>query len=90
LVRYANRNLLSTTLATPEAQTLLSHVATLACDCYDGLEWRSFWDSSSGDTNLPTAVRVRIQLAGADTGSKPQPLELTVPLMTVTRTNLTQ
>jgi hypothetical protein len=92
LVRYANHNLLSTTLATPDSQTLLSHVATLECDCYDGLEWRNFWDTSSGDTNLPTAVRVRIQLATRDGGpaSLPQPLELTVPLMMVTLTNRTQ
>jgi len=92
LVRYANRNLLSTTLVTPDAQTLLSHVSTLQCDCFDGLEWSNFWDTSSGDTNLPTAVRIRIQLAAADIEAvaRPQPLELTVPLMMVTSTNLTQ
>jgi type II secretion system protein J len=92
LVRYANRNLLSTTLVTPEAQNLLSHIATLECDCYDGLEWRNYWDTSAGDTNLPIAVRVRIQLAARDgeATARPQPIELTVPLMTVTRTNLTQ
>jgi hypothetical protein len=92
LVRYANRNLLSTTLVTPEAQTLLSHVATLECDCYDGLQWRSYWDTSSGDTNLPAAVRVRIQMATreGEAAARPQPLEITVPLMMLTRTNLTQ
>jgi len=90
LVRYANRNLLSTTLVTPDAQTLLSHVATLDCDCYDGIDWRSFWDTSSGDTNLPTAVRVRIHLAARDgeAGAQQPPLEMTVPLMMITRTNL--
>ena len=92
LVRYANRNLLSTTLVTPEAQTLLSRVATIECDCYDGLQWRSYWDTSSGDTNLPAAVRVRIQLAPRDgePAARSQPLEITVPLMMLTRTNLTQ
>jgi len=92
LVRYSNPNLLSTTLASPESQTLLSHVEALDCDCYDGLEWRNFWDTSAGDTNLPTAVRVRIQLTSSDgdLARKPLPLELTVPLMMITRTNLTR
>jgi type II secretion system protein J len=90
LVRYVNRNLLATTLVTPAAQTLLHDVATLQFDCYDGLQWRSFWDTSAGDTNLPVAVRVRVQLAGSDQGAAGQePLELTVPLVTVTRTNFT-
>jgi type II secretion system protein J len=91
LVRYANPNLLSTTLATPDSQTLMSHVASLDCDCYDGMEWRNFWDTSAGDTNLPVAVRVRIQLAhDGELANRAQPLELTVPLMMMTRTNLTQ
>ena len=37
---------------------------TLEFDCYDGSQWRNTWDTSAGDTNLPVAVRVRIQLCG--------------------------
>jgi type II secretion system protein J len=90
LVRCVNRNLLSTTTQTPDVQYLMSHVETVQFDCYDGTQWRNTWDTSSGDTNLPTAVRVRIQLAakeGDDTRGQ-EPLELVVPLVSQTaRTN---
>ncbi len=89
LVRCVNRNLLATTIVTPDIQTLLSHVETVQFDCYDGMQWRTTWDTSAGDTNLPTAIRIRIQLtakSGEDL-SKQAPLEMLVPLETVTRTN---
>lgn len=89
LVRCVNRNLLATTIVTPEIQTLLSHVETLTFDCYDGTQWRNMWDTSAGDTNLPLAVRIRIQLvpkSGEDI-AKQSPVELLVPLDVVTVTN---
>ena len=90
LVRCVNRNLLALTTPTPDIQSLLSHVDTIDFDCYDGSQWRNTWDTSAGDTNLPTAVRIRIHLiAGSgEDASKKAPLELLVPLMTLTRTNL--
>ncbi|MBU6401226.1 MAG: prepilin-type N-terminal cleavage/methylation domain-containing protein [Verrucomicrobia bacterium] len=90
LVRYVNRNLLATTLIQPpEPQRLLGGLQDAVFECYDGLEWR-VWDTSMGDTNLPLAVRVKLQPA-ADPGSQvlPTPLEVIVPLTTVTRTNFT-
>jgi type II secretion system protein J len=89
LVRCVNRNLLSTTTATPEIQSLLGKVQTLQFDCYDGTQWRDTWDTSSGDTNLPVAVRIRIQLAAKDgqTIANQQPLEMLIPLFSQTRTN---
>ena len=89
LVRCVNRNLLAVTSQTPEIQTLLSHVETVDFDCYDGSMWRNVWDTSTGDTNLPTAVRIRIHmLAGqGEDASKKAPLELMVPMVTLTRTN---
>jgi type II secretion system protein J len=89
LVRCVNRNLLATVTQTPDIQPLLSHVDTVQFDCYDGSQWRNTWDTSAGDTNLPTAVRIRIQLVanpGEDARLK-APLEMMVPLVTVTRTN---
>jgi type II secretion system protein J len=90
LVRCVNRNLLATTTQTPDVQWLMSHVETLQFDCYDGMQWRNTWDTSNGDTNLPTAVRVLIQLVakeGEDARSR-QPLEMIVPLVSqTTRTN---
>jgi|SRR6516164_4049844 type II secretion system protein J len=89
LVRCVNRNILAVTTPVPDLQPLLSHVETLQFDCYDGSQWRDTWDTSSGDTNLPTAVRIRIQLVAkpGEDASKKSPLELMIPLVTVTRTN---
>lgn len=92
LVRCVNRNLLATTTQTPQTQWLMGHVQSLEFDCYDGTQWRSTWDTSNGDTNLPVAVRVLIQLApkpGQDARSL-QPLEIVVPLVTQSRTDYTQ
>jgi len=98
LVRCINRNLLATTTQTPEMQWLMGKVQTLELDCYDGTQWRNTWDTSTGDTNLPVAVRVRIRLAarpGEEASKAAQPLEMVVPLVSQTsqtsqtRTNLT-
>jgi type II secretion system protein J len=90
LVRCVNRNLLATTTTTPEIQSLLGNVQTVQFDCYDGTQWRDTWDTSAGDTNLPVAVRIRIQLASRQGEASPnqQPLEMLVPLVTQTVTNL--
>lgn len=89
LVRCVNRNLLAITTQTPEIQTLLSHVETVDFDCYDGSLWRNTWDTSAGDTNLPTAVRIRIKMVAnpGEDAAKKAPLELLVPLVTVTWAN---
>ena len=91
LVRCINRNLLATTTQTPEIQFLMGKVQTLQFDCYDGSQWRNTWDTSAGDTNLPVAVRIRIQLVakeGEGAGNL-QPMEMLVALDSQTRTNLT-
>ena len=90
LVRTVNRNLLAIVPPLPDTQTLLSGVDSVDFDCYDGLEWRNIWDTSNGDTNLPTAVRVRIHMLAepGEDAAKKAPLELLVPLVTITRTNL--
>jgi type II secretion system protein J len=91
LVRCINRNLLATTTQTPQIQWLMGGVQTLQFDCYDGMQWRNTWDTSAGDTNLPVAVRVRIQLAAkhGETAATPEPLEMIVALSAQSRTNLT-
>lgn len=91
LVRCINRNLLAMTMQTPEIQWLMGNVQTLEFECYDGAQWRNTWDTSAGDTSLPVAVRVRIQLVARPGGdsSKMQPLEMIVPLVAQTTTNLT-
>jgi type II secretion system protein J len=88
LVRNVNRNLLATTTQTPDTQLLMSGVESVDFECYDGTQWRNTWDTSAGDTNLPTAVRIRIQPAVDPTiaAVKPEAMELIVPLTTQTLT----
>jgi type II secretion system protein J len=87
LVRCVNRNLLAATTQTPEVESLMDNIESVQFDCFDGTQWRNTWDTSSGDTNLPVAVRIRVQMAakpGEDAG-KLKPLEMLVPLVTETR-----
>jgi general secretion pathway protein J len=89
LVRGVTRNLLSIT-EEPEYQWLLGNVEQLEFAYYDGSTWRDSWDSTAGETNLPAAVRVRVQLAkaGGQGGLRErEPIELIVPLMAQARTN---
>jgi type II secretion system protein J len=82
LVRNVNRNLLATSGQTADTQVLLSGVQTAEFECFDGSQWRNNWDTSLGDTNLPNAVRVTIQLVakpGEDSAAF-KPLEMIVPL----------
>jgi hypothetical protein len=63
---------------------MIGGVESIEFSCFDGSQWRNYWDTSSTDTNLPTAVRVRLQLAGAD---PTQPIEMVVPLDAQSLTN---
>jgi type II secretion system protein J len=88
LYRSVTRNLLA--MSTPEVteQLMLSGVQSLKFSCYDGTQWDDTWDTtnpSSTYTNLPTAVRVEIQMAGR---SDLQPIELVVPIDSQSRTNM--
>jgi type II secretion system protein J len=89
LYRSVMRNLLST--ATPEVndQLMLSGVSSVKFSCYDGAQWNDTWDTTdptSVTTNLPLAVRVEIQMVGADKTTAP--IQLVVPIDSVTRTNM--
>ena len=86
LVRSVTRNLLATTTPLPEDQLLMSGVDSIEYSCYDGTQWREYWDTTMTDTNLPGAVRVRIQLAGKDSS---QPMEIVVPVDAQPRTTPT-
>ena len=78
LFRSVTRNLLATIPAQPENQWMMGGVQSIQFSCYDGTQWRKYWDTSMTDTNLPVAVRVSIQLAGSDNSS--QPIEIVVPI----------
>jgi prepilin-type N-terminal cleavage/methylation domain-containing protein len=89
LVRNVTHNLLATTVVDAQDQILLNNVQRVDFSCFDGMDWRDLWDTTMTDTNLPYAVRIRIQMAGDNSGAAQnrQPLELIVPLVTQSRTN---
>src|SRR5262249_32394861 len=85
LIRSVTRNLLADTPSLPEDQFLLRGVDSIQFSCYDGLTWYDAWDSTTL-TNLPQAVRVRIQMVDT-TGGSARPLEMLVPIDSQTLTN---
>ena len=87
LVRSVVRNLLSSTTPEVADQLMLSGVSSIKFSCFDGAQWQETWDTTglaSVNTNLPLAVRVDIQMSGNNT----QPVEILVPIDSVSRTNM--
>jgi type II secretion system protein J len=88
LYRSVARNLLTLNTPQVEDQFMLGGVESIKFSCYDGAVWQDAWDTtslSSVNTNLPTAVKVEIQMAG---NAQAQPIELVVPIDAVSRTNM--
>jgi type II secretion system protein J len=90
LIRTVTRNLLSEITPEIEEQWMLSNVQSLQFQCFDGLQWNDQWDTSSTsttlNTNLPLAVRVRIEMA-AGNNQQLSPIEMVVPIDSQSRTN---
>jgi type II secretion system protein J len=91
LIRTVTRNLLSGTTPDAEEQWMLGGVESVQFLCFDGAQWFEEWDTtstSSVNTNLPTAVRVRIQMSARNGGGALlQPIEMLVPIDSQSRTN---
>lgn len=87
LVRTVSRNLLTTSALDAEEQVVLEAVESLEFECFDGYRWRTSWDTSLGDTNLPTAIRMRLQLESQDAlrSRNEEPIEMVFPLVTQPR-----
>jgi type II secretion system protein J len=79
LIRSVTRNLLATITPQPEDQRMMGGISSIEFSCFDGSQWRNYWDTTADDTNLPVAVRVRIQPAGASAADA-QPVDLVVPI----------
>lgn len=89
LIRSVSRNLLATATVDVEDQWLMGGVAEFRVSCYDGTQWQQTWDTTdptSATTNLPQAVKVEIQLTGANNGLA-TPVQFLVPMDSTTRTN---
>src|ERR1043166_1757148 len=91
LVRSVTRNLISTTAEETEDQWLMGNIQDLQFSYFDGTSWQTSWDSTVGGTNLPSAVRVRLQLAPDQSGVNraSDPIDLVFPLVCQSRTNVT-
>jgi type II secretory pathway component PulJ len=88
LIRSVTRNLLAAVPPQPDDQWMMGGVESIEYSCFDGTQWRANWDTTQSDTNLPVAVRVRIQLAGNNGGpGNGQPVEIVVPMDSQSRTN---
>jgi len=91
LVRVVTRNLLPTATEESDTQWMMGNVESLEFLTYDGSSWRDSWDTTTGDTGLPAAVRARFLLANTNQANNVsfarEPLELLVPLVTQARTN---
>lgn len=86
LFRSVTRNLLATIPPQPEDQWMMSGVQSIEFSCFDGTQWRNYWDTTVTDTNLPSAIRVRILLAG-NNGNSTRPIEMLVPIDSQSLTN---
>ena len=78
-------------VAEVEDQLLLRDVARLDVESFDGTQWLAQWDTTDvlgTTTNLPVAVRIRLQ-RGVSWGPDPGLVELLVPMSAQTRTNST-
>jgi general secretion pathway protein J len=89
LYRSVTRNVMATTMPDVNDQWMLGGVQSVEFSCFDGSQWSDTWDTTgitSVNTNLPVAVRVRIQLAGNNPATT-QPIEMLVPIDSQSRTN---
>ena len=87
LYRSITRNLLP--LSTPEItdQLMLNGVTGVKFSCYNGSQWVDVWDTTDPMavyTNLPSAVRVTIQMSD---NVNSQPVEIVVPIDSQSPTN---
>jgi type II secretion system protein J len=87
LIRSVTRNLLAVAMPDVENQWMMGGVQSMTFSCFDGAQWWNTWDTTgvtSLNTNLPTAVKVDIQLSGNNNAS---PIEIVVPIDSQSRTN---
>jgi general secretion pathway protein J len=89
LVRAVTRNLLPVNPpgVPDQKRTVLSGVQSVVFMYYDGLQWDPTWDSTQ-QTNLPSAIKMDIQMAAQGKGSALGPkYELVIPLDVQVTTN---
>lgn len=96
LYRSVTRNLLPTLQDETADQFLMSGVDAITFRFFNGTAWQDTWDSTAVDSatgltnNLPTAIKLELQLHNENTtASTLPPVELVVPILVLARTNQT-
>ncbi len=87
LYRSITRNLLPVSSPEITDQLMLNGVTGVKFSCYNGSQWVDVWDTTdpmATYTNLPSAVRVTIQMSD---NVNSQPVEIVVPIDSQARTN---
>jgi hypothetical protein len=92
LVRSVSRNLLAANTPDVEDQLMMSGVQNITFSCFYGGQWQDTWDTTgltSTYTNLPSAVRVDIQMAQpSGNNNNLGPIVLVVPIDVQMPTNM--
>ncbi|MCE5327721.1 MAG: hypothetical protein LLG01_15050 [Planctomycetaceae bacterium] len=78
LTRYVTTNLLAQAETEPREEVICRDVRSLLIQYYDGTSWQDSWDSADLGNLLPKAVRITLELEGAQTN----------PSLRITRTVL--
>jgi prepilin-type N-terminal cleavage/methylation domain-containing protein len=96
LYRSVLRNFLPTLAEETEDQFLMSGVDAITWRYFNGTAWQDTWDSTLVDSatgltnNLPTAIKLELQLHNENPAAGPlPPVELVVPILVLARTNVT-
>ena len=80
LVRALNQNVLGEVQEVTREERLLTGVAGIELEFYDGTSWIDVWEVTEEDNTVPKAVRLRILQAPMEAGGVAQPpIEITVP-----------
>ena len=95
LIRSVTRNLLPVLEQPAEEQRLMSGVESILFYYYDGQQWLDAWDSTTRSNELPSAIKVDIQLASTQAVAsmgvfRLAPVEWVVPILLRASTNQTQ
>jgi type II secretion system protein J len=84
LIRAVTRNLLPAQDPTIDTQVLMTGLADVSFDFFDGADWTDTWDSTqtpTGLSTLPSAIRLRILYPSASGQPAREPIETIVPIL---------
>lgn len=79
LIRRLTTNLLAPTTPEPKQETICRRLRTFTLKYFDGSTWQDNWDSAAQNNQLPQAVEVTLEWAGAS-GDADQKISRVMPI----------